>query len=81
MMARSSGTITTMRFLVTLEPDEDGWIVVDCPALPGCVSQGRTHEEALRNIGEAIQLSLETRRANGLPVGLEVAEVEVEAPS
>jgi predicted RNase H-like HicB family nuclease len=81
MMARSSGTIATMRFLVTLEPDEDGWIVVDCPALPGCVSQGRTHEEALRNIGEAIQLSLETRRANGLPIGFEVAEVEVEAPS
>jgi predicted RNase H-like HicB family nuclease len=70
-----------MRFLVTLEPDEDGWIVVDCPALPGCVSQGRTQEEALRNISEAIQLSLETRRANGLPVDLEVVEVEVEAPS
>ena len=81
MMARSSGTIAEMRFLVTLEPDEDGWIVVDCPALPGCVSQGRTQEEALRNISEAIQLSLETRRANGLPVDLEVVEVEVEAPS
>jgi predicted RNase H-like HicB family nuclease len=70
-----------MRFLVTLEPDEDGSIVVDCPALPGCVSQGRTQQEALRNIGEAIQVSLETRRANGLPIGLEVAEIEVEVPS
>jgi predicted RNase H-like HicB family nuclease len=67
-----------MRFLVTLEPDEDGWIVVDCPALPGCVSQGRTQEEALKNIAEAIQASLETRRANDLPIALEVAEIEVE---
>jgi predicted RNase H-like HicB family nuclease len=70
-----------MRFLVTLEPDENGWIVVDCPALPGGVSQGRTQEEALRNIAEAIQLSLETRRANSLPIALEMAEVEVEVPS
>ena len=39
---------------VNLEPaDEQGWIVVECPALPGCVSQGRTEEEALRNIKEA----------------------------
>jgi len=45
------------------------------------VSQGRTQEEALSNIAEAIQLSQETRRANGLPIALEVAEVEVESPS
>jgi predicted RNase H-like HicB family nuclease len=70
-----------MRFLLTLEPGEDGWIVVDCPALAGCVSPGRTKEEAFRNIGEAIQVSLETRRANCLPIGLEVAEIEVEVPS
>jgi predicted RNase H-like HicB family nuclease len=70
-----------MRFLVTLEADEDGWIVADCPALPGCVSRARTKQEALRNIGEAIQVSLETRRANGLPIGVEVAEIEVEVPS
>ena len=70
-----------MRFLVTLEPDEDGWIVVDCPVLPGCVLQGRTQEEALRSIAEAIQVNLETRRANSLPLGLEIAEIEVEVPS
>ena len=39
---------------VTLEPAEDGWIVAECPALPGCVSQGRTEEEAVANIKEAI---------------------------
>jgi predicted RNase H-like HicB family nuclease len=39
---------------VTLERAEDGWIVVECPALPGCVSQGRTEEEAMAHIKEAI---------------------------
>ena len=43
-----------MIFHVTLEPAEDGWIVVECPALPGCVSQGRDEKEALENIKEAI---------------------------
>jgi predicted RNase H-like HicB family nuclease len=39
---------------VTLEPAEDGWIVAECPALPGCVSQGRDEQEAMANIKEAI---------------------------
>jgi len=43
-----------MIFHVTMQPDEDGWIVAECPALPGCVSQGRDKEEALKNIREAI---------------------------
>lgn len=43
-----------MIFHVTLEPDEDGWIVAECPSLPGCVSQGKTEQEALENIKEAI---------------------------
>ncbi len=43
-----------MIFHVTLEQDEDGWFVVECPALPGCISQGRDEEEALENIKEAI---------------------------
>ena len=66
-----------MKFLVTLETDEDGWLVAECPALPGCVSQGRTREEALANIREAIMASLETRRALGLPSEIQVAEIEV----
>ena len=66
-----------MRFLVTLEPDETGYWVADCPALPGCLSQGRTREEALENIREAILLSLETRKAHDLPASMEVTEVEV----
>ena len=43
-----------MTFHITLEPAEDGWIVAECPALPGCVSQGRDEEEAIANIREAI---------------------------
>lgn len=43
-----------MIFHVKLEQAEDGWLVVECPALPGCVSQGRDEAEALANIREAI---------------------------
>lgn len=43
-----------MLFHVSLEAAEDGWIVAECPALPGCVSQGRDEKEALDNIKEAI---------------------------
>ena len=43
-----------MIFHVKIEKAEDGWLVVECPALPGCVSQGRDEEEALSNIREAI---------------------------
>lgn len=70
-----------MKFLVTLDRDEKGWVVVECPTLPGCVTQGRTVDEALRNVREAIEASLETCRASGLPMSVDVVEVEVEAPS
>lgn len=49
-----------MQLTVTLEKDEDGFIVAHCPALPGCHSQGRTEEEALANIREAIVACLLT---------------------
>ena len=66
-----------MRLIVTLERDETGMIVVECPAIPGCVSQGKTEEEALANIREAIATCVETRVANGMPVTVAVREVEV----
>ncbi|HEY6197366.1 MAG TPA: type II toxin-antitoxin system HicB family antitoxin [Candidatus Binatia bacterium] len=53
-------------YLVTLTPDEDGWIVAECPGLPGCVSQGRSREEALANIREAIQAYIETLKDQGI---------------
>lgn len=40
---------------VNLDKDEDGWIVAECPVLPGCVTQGKDEAEALENIKEAIQ--------------------------
>ncbi len=48
-----------MTFKVVLEPSEEGGYTVYVPALPGCISEGDTLEEALRNIREAIQLYLE----------------------
>ena len=44
-----------MRFTILISEGEDGWFVVECPSLPGCVSQGRTIEEALQNIKDAMQ--------------------------
>lgn len=66
-----------MRLPVTLCKGEDGYIVVECPVIPGCISQGRTEEEALENIKEAILLCLEVRREEGLPLTLPVKEIEV----
>ncbi len=48
-----------MRFKVVISEGEDGWFVVECPSVPGCVSQGRTIEEALENIKDAIKGCLE----------------------
>jgi predicted RNase H-like HicB family nuclease len=66
-----------MRLIVTLTKGEDGYIVAECPYLPGCLSQGKTKEEALSNIKEAIELSLETHRENEFPLPFEIAEIEV----
>jgi antitoxin HicB len=67
------------KFAITLEEDEDGYIVVSCPALPGCHSQGRTEEEAIANIREAIRGYIASMRRHGEPVPTikEVREVEV----
>ena len=66
-----------MKFPVTIYQDEEGWYVVECPVIPGCMSQGKTEEEALQNIQEAIQLCLDVRRKQGMPLTIESREVEV----
>jgi predicted RNase H-like HicB family nuclease len=48
-----------MKFRVILEPSEEGGYTVIVPSLPGCVSEGNTREEALKNVREAIELYLE----------------------
>lgn len=68
-----------MKFIVSLDRDEDGVWVVECPAIPGCVSQGLTKEEALENIKEAIQSCLEVRAELGLPMTIETRQVEIYA--
>jgi predicted RNase H-like HicB family nuclease len=66
-----------MKFLVTVEGDEDGVWVAECPAIPGCVSQGGTKEEAVESIREAIALCLEVRAERGLPLTIETQQIEV----
>ena len=60
-----------MKLNVTIDRDEDGVWVVECPAIPGCVSQGKTKAAALANIKEAIALCLEVRAERGLPLTVE----------
>jgi predicted RNase H-like HicB family nuclease len=57
-----------VKFLVTLTRDEDGVWIAECPAIPGCVSQGETQEESLANVRDAIKLCLEVRAEKGMPL-------------
>jgi predicted RNase H-like HicB family nuclease len=66
-----------MKLSVTIDRDEDGIWVTECPAIPGCVSQGKTKQAALKNIKEAIKLCLEVRAERGLPLTVETRQVEV----
>ncbi len=68
-----------MIFNVTIDRDEDGVFVVECPAIPGCVSQGKSKEEALENIKDAITLCLQVRSEKGMPLTIETRQVEVAA--
>lgn len=66
-----------MKLIVTLDRDETGMIVAECPAIPGCISQGRTEDEAMTNIREAIGACVESRAANGMPLTVATREVEI----
>jgi predicted RNase H-like HicB family nuclease len=66
-----------MKLIVTLERDETGMIVTECPSIPGCISQGKTEAEALDNIREAIEVCIEARAASGMPLTVATREVEV----
>ena len=58
-------TVSPKQLPVVLRLGEDGWIVAECPVIPGCISQGATRDEALANIREAIALCLETQADEG----------------
>jgi len=64
---------------VVLYPGEDGYWVVECPSLPGCVSQGETREEAVQNIKEAIGGYIAALEEDGLPVPPERFDVLIVA--
>jgi predicted RNase H-like HicB family nuclease len=66
-----------MKFKVVIREGEDGWYVVEVPSLPGCISQGKTIEEALKNIKEAIELHLEPDEDFSTVCSGQIAEVTV----
>lgn len=66
-----------MKFIITMYQDEDGIFIVECPSIPGCVSQGKTETEAVKNIQEAIKECLEVRSEKGMPLTIATRQVEV----
>ena len=71
--------VTTVKYLVYLEPAEEAGYIASCPALPGCVTQGETREEALAMIKDAIEGYIASLKKHGEPIPTGVGEaVEVE---
>ncbi len=66
-----------MKFTVSIYRDEDGVYIAECPAIPGCVSQGETESEAETNIADAIRECLAVRAQLGLPLTVTTRELEV----
>ena len=62
-------------FNVVIEQDEDGVYVAEVPSLPGCISQGKSRSEAIKNIKEAISGYLESLQAHGEPIPPSTEEV------
>lgn len=64
---------------VVIFPGEDGYWVAECPSLPGCISQGKTKDEAIKNIKEAIQEYIIAIQEDGISVPEEKFETMVVA--
>ena len=67
-----------MRYRVIIEQDEDGVFVAECPVLPGCISQGKTREEAIKNIEDAIRGYIESLKAHDEPIPPSITEEVIE---
>ena len=65
---------------IVLIPGEDGYLVAMCPILPGCISQGATREEALRNVAEAARVTLSRRDDEGWEIPSEYLVEILEVP-
>ena len=66
-----------MKFIITIFQDEDAMFIAECPSIPGCVSQGKTEQEAEKNIQEAIKECLEVRAEKGMPLTVTTRQVTV----
>jgi len=68
-----------MKFRVVIEQDEDGIFIAECPNLPGCISQGNSRSEVIKNIGDAIKGYLESIKMHNevipLPISEEVVDI------
>ena len=73
--------LENMKYRVVIEPDEDGVFVAECPALPGCVSQGKTRAEALANIKDAMTGYLASLKKHGEAAPPPISEEIVEIPA
>ncbi len=66
-----------MKFTITITRDEDGMFISECPSIPGCISQGKTEEEAQFNIQDAIKQSLDVRAELGMPLTISTRQIDV----
>ncbi len=67
-----------MKYCITIERDEDGIYIAECPSLPGCISQGKTRKEALNNIEDAIKGYLESLKKHKEPIPPSIKEEMIE---
>jgi predicted RNase H-like HicB family nuclease len=67
-----------MKYRILIEQDEDGMFIAECPTLPGCISEGKTRQEAVENIQDAIKGYLESLKKHGEPIPPSIYEEIVE---
>jgi len=67
-----------MKYRILIEQDEDGMFIAECPALPGCLSQGKTRSEAIENIQDAIKGYLESLKKHNEPIPPAIQEEIIE---
>ncbi len=66
-----------MNFTITIMRDEEGLYIAECPAIPGCVSQGKTEAEVQANVQDAIKQCLAVRAEMGMPLTVLTRQMEV----
>ncbi|MBS3101742.1 type II toxin-antitoxin system HicB family antitoxin [Candidatus Woesearchaeota archaeon] len=67
-----------MKFRISIEKDEDGTFVAECPTLPGCISQGKTRIEAINNIKDAVKGYIESLKKHNEPIPPQIDEDIIE---